>query len=320
MQCAKCDDNLQPEDALECALCKDSAHYSCVGMSDRNYLKMSKDRKETWKCLTCKEKKDVTFTIPVNDKDVSKKKDADKDVSKEKDAGKDKDTQKEIRELFNGFTKEIKGELKELTNSVNFTSGQVDDLLMEFRDLKKNFKDLQAKQEELMKENLTLKKTVKDLKSQVLEIEQKSLDHNLEINGIPDNVADNTIIPALCEAINVPVPKVTEYTVKRSATRTTGKPKTIMVQFESKYTRNTILKESKKVKPKVSNLTKNSSDTHPVYVNEQLSPQNKLLFYNAGKIKKDKNYLFLWVSEGHILLKKTADARIVRIRDLEDMN
>lgn len=50
-------------------------------------------------------------------------------------------------------------------------------------------------------------------------------------------------------------------------------------------------------KAQVSDFTGNPQDTTPVYVNEQLSPANKKLFYQANQIRKERNYAYLWFSD-----------------------
>lgn len=66
MKCFRCNDALIKEDALDCSSCSRSFHFSCGAVSEQNFRKMSKQRKEQTKCPECKEKKDVTFNIPIS--------------------------------------------------------------------------------------------------------------------------------------------------------------------------------------------------------------------------------------------------------------
>lgn len=266
-------------------------------MAEQTFRKMAKAKKDAWRCADCKTRKDLTFNIPPGD-----------------------DTSTAILTEFKKLSQDLKKSMADLEKSVQFNSDQVEELLGKFDYMKSTFEAMQSKQAEIMKENAELKKSVKDLKNQISEIDQKALDHNIEISGVPDHVEEVRVLPLLCEGLGISVPDVTLYTVKRSKLSTAGRPKSIYIQFESKYTRDRILKESKKAKPKVSCFTRESKDTGSVYVNEQLSQHNKLLFYNANKIRKEKQYKYLWISEGNILLKKTEEAtRTIRVRSLEDM-
>ncbi|KAL1454572.1 hypothetical protein WDU94_010794 [Cyamophila willieti] len=191
----------------------------------------------------------------------------------------------------------------------------MEEVLSGFNEMKKNFSQLQAKQEELVK-----KKTVRELQSHVVDMDQKSLDHVLEISGIPDIITEPVeIIGSLCKKINMNTPERNAYTMNRIPTTGQGRPKMTIDLIESKFVRDKILKASKKYKPKVLDFTNRSTDTQSVFANEQLTPHNKKLFFNATKVKREKGFSFLWVSEGKILLKKTQDARIKRIPTIEDM-
>lgn len=296
MNCFTCEEALLLEDTISCSSCSNKLHFHCGGMTEINFRKLSKVKKETWKCIDCKTKKESTSNIPDSDESAT------------------------VLEEFKKLSKDLRNSMAELEKSVQFSSDQVEELMGKFDHMKSTFESMQANQADIVKENNELKKQVKDMKTQIADLEQKSLDHNLEISGVPDAIDEDRIIPLLCEGIGLPVPEVTLYTTRRSKLDTPGKPKSIFIQFESKYTRDKILKESKKAKPTVQCFTRDPVDAETsVYVNEQLSPQNKFLFYNANKIKKDKKYKFLWVSDGCILLKKGDKTKTVRVHCLEDM-
>lgn len=59
-QCAKCAEALLPEDTLQCCNRKGIRHFVCGGMSESSFRKLSKARKEGFKCIDCKAKKSDT--------------------------------------------------------------------------------------------------------------------------------------------------------------------------------------------------------------------------------------------------------------------
>lgn len=290
MSCSRCAVPLVLEDRIKCSVCENNMHFGCGGLVETSFRKLPKDRKVNFKCQDCKVNK-----VGCGDGSV-------------------------LMAQFNKLADELRNSMSELEKSVKYGSDQSDAILTEFQELKKTFQTMQGKQQELMNENAVLKKTVKELKSQFIEVDQRSLDHNVEINGVPETVQEDRILPLLCDVLSIPPPDVTQYTVKRSRVGAPGRIKSVLVQFESKYTRNQILKASKRLKPKASQLSKDSKDIGNIYVNEELTPQNKLLFFNANKVKKEKQFKYLWVAEGNILLKKTEESRTIRVRDIEDLN
>ncbi|XP_008481293.1 uncharacterized protein LOC103518020 [Diaphorina citri] len=284
-----------------------------------NFKKMGK-AKLTWKCLSCKGMRSS------NEEEA--------DLEDEQTKTRDDKLLEQMKKMFQEFSKDINSKLLEFENSLqfhsgkledvisgfNFHSGKLEDVISGFNEMKKNFSSLQKKQEELANENVMLKNKVKELSFQVHDMDQRSLDHNLEILGIPDVIEDpKVIMGSLCEKIQIQVPDPGTYVVKRVAVGAKNKPKALIAQFNSKQLRDKILKESKKSKPRVSDFTKAPSDIQPVYINEQLTPYMKQLFFNVTKEKKEKGFAYVWIAEGRILLRKTEQSKICRIRCIEDV-
>lgn len=301
MSCNRCERVLDPQDTIACTAqgCSKKFDSSCAGLSLTTFSRMGK-RKDTWKCIGCR---------------------GQKGAGKDSENDEDDDQIVVLRSLFKEFKDEIKAKLSDVENGLQYQSKQLDDVLTSFREMKKTVTFLQTKQEELAKENQSLKKTVKDLQCQVMEMDQRSLDHNLEVNGVPESINEKTIfMEALCTSTKVNIPTADTYNMKRSFVGAPGKPKPIILSFQCKQDRDGILKAAKKYKPKLLDLTKNPADVQPIYINEQLTPQLKDLFYKANQIKREKKYAYLWISEGKILLKKNDTANVIRIRNIEDLN
>uniref|UniRef100_A0A8D8Z3Z7 PHD-type domain-containing protein n=1 Tax=Cacopsylla melanoneura TaxID=428564 RepID=A0A8D8Z3Z7_9HEMI len=303
VKCSKCDKIVNAEDLLKCMNCPLSFHYECAGKTEDNFKKMGR-AKTQWRCSMCK--------------DGSGKGETDEVGKKEKE--RDDRLMTAMRKMFQDFTTGINTKLSDFENTLQFNSGKMDDVVTGFNEMKKNFIVIQKKQEELANENLQLKKKVKELAFQMNKMEQRSLDHNIEILGVPDAIEDpQVIVRSLCEKIKVQTPGGDTYVVKRATVGVSGKPKPVTVEFNSKALRDKIVKECKKAKPKVSDFTKAPLDTQDVFVNEQLSPFMKQLLFNATKIKKEKRFAFLWVSDGRILLRKTQDSRVTQVHCIEDI-
>lgn len=300
VRCIKCDESLFEEDLIKCINCTRELHFSCGGVSEQYFRKMGKTRRENWKCIDCKNKK------PDNEEDE------DNNVNENVMFFK-------LKKIIEDMSKGINSKLNDFEDSLQYSSNQMDSLLNGFKEMKITFGLLQSKQEALEKENLAIKKTVKELKSQIQTMEQKSLERNLEILGVPESIEESQLIPKLCKKININCPDSGDYYVKRAFLGVKDKPKPIIVSFKSKLLRDNVLKESKKYKPRVSDFTGLNTDTSAVYVNEHLIPPVKKLFLSASKMKKEKGYSFLWVSEGKILLRKTPTSKVQRLYDLDDI-
>ncbi|KAI5716900.1 hypothetical protein M8J76_014410 [Diaphorina citri] len=290
MSCSKCKKGFSAEElSITCSNCKVILHYECAEVTASLVRKLGREA-ANWKCKDC--------------------------------SGKDKFKQftDAVTVLFSTFKQDLSAKITDMENSLKFNSAQMDQVISGFNEMKENFKQMQAKQDELVKENNTLKKVVKELQSRMVDMDQKALDHALEISGLPETITEPVeILGSLCKKIQMDPPERNGYTVKKIPSAVQGRPKMTIVTFESKFVRDEILKASKKHKPKVLDFTNVSKDTQAVFVNELLTPHNKKLLFNATKIKREKGFAFLWVSDGKLLLKKTQDSRIKRIFNIEDM-
>lgn len=300
--CSKCNEDVIKEDQICCSSCSAVLHFGCAAMVESNFRKMTKDRKKAWKCINCKgavEKKDS----PACDEEAER----------------ENRLVKKMKVFIDDLSKDIKSKLIDFEKSLQHNSDQMQDVLDGFNEMKKNFSLLQSKQNQLETENIILKKTVKELKLQFQNMEQRSLELNLEVSGLPDAVDTRVIVPTLCAKANIQLPDPNAYTVKRATTGVPGRPKSVVLSFKCKELRDSILKKSKQCRPITSDFTKNTSDAGSIYVNDHLSPYLKQLLYNAKKIQKEKGYAYLWVTEGKILLKKATSSKTIRVYDIDDM-
>lgn len=302
--CSKCQDDVLAEDMLSCSVCNVALHFGRGALAETTFRKMSKERKKKWNCSDCKNKVSV---LPTTSEESS-----DDDLYQRH--------KKVFQESLNASAKEVQNKLTDFESSLNFNFSQLDQVLTGFAEMKTNLAKLQAKQDALEKENILLKKTIKEIKSGFQIMEQKSLVQNLEIAGLPDTVDTRVIIPSLCTRGNIPLPDENSYAVKRPATGTQSRPKPIIVSFKNQELRDTLLKKSTQLRPKVSDITGKTGDDGAVFVNEQLTPQLKQLFYHAKKTQKEKGFAFLWVTEGKILLKNTTESKAKRVYDIDDLN
>lgn len=52
--CVKCKETLlHNEDTMECSVCNNNYHFYCIGITETNFKKMSKNTKKKYSCTTC---------------------------------------------------------------------------------------------------------------------------------------------------------------------------------------------------------------------------------------------------------------------------
>ncbi|KAG8295687.1 hypothetical protein J6590_074800 [Homalodisca vitripennis] len=91
----------------------------------------------------------------------------------------------------------------------------------------------------------------------------------------------------------------------------------IVIQFLSIYTRAVWLSAAKRKKIETTDLSPTLKQA-PVYVNEHLTAHNRQLLGHAKTLVREKKLAYAWVSDGNILVRKTADSQA--LRDHEQLN
>lgn len=104
--------------------------------------------------------------------------------------------------------------------------------------------------------------------------------------------------------------------VHRVQTRGDG-PSNIIARFVSRGKRDQILLAAKKTRLNTGML--GFGENEPVFVNEHLCPDNKVLLGKAIRTKREKNWKFAWVADGKILMRKTEQSRAVHVTCEDDL-
>ena len=91
------------------------------------------------------------------------------------------------------------------------------------------------------------------------------------------------------------------------------KYRTIVVQFKHRNTRNRIYQNKKHIRSQVQN-------GNGIFINENLCRETKGLFRQANFLKKEKNWKFIWTSNGRILMRKDENSRVMFIRNYNSLN
>lgn len=81
-----------------------------------------------------------------------------------------------------------------------------------------------------------------------------------------------------------------------------------------------ILLQKRRVNRTISTVQMGYPTTSPVCINESLTFLLVKIYAAAREIKKEKNYRFLWMRDGKILLRKEENSPVIVLTKLEDIN
>lgn len=277
--CVKCQEKLKHnEDTLECSMCKDVTHFYCIGYSEQTFKKMSNNTKNRFTCTNCKT---ITNKSP-------------KSNSTEKNVG-----------------SPMEKNIEELMKSVSFMSAQFDNFSNKLDNVIIEIKNIKIENEKIITENKRLSEEVETLKSKIDEIEQYNLGISVDITGIPKTLNENCkqIVEEIGKKTNTEIDVIEAHRINTSISkRNVIVAKLATLEMKKNLIRN--VKFNKLTTDKMSNGWPKEN----IYVNERLTKHRRTLFYQTKVAVTNKEYKFVWVSNGDILVRKNENSKIVKIK------
>ena len=237
----------------------------------------------------------------------------------------------EIKRDFISFKANTNSSIKALEGTQQSLAESQDFLSTEFEKFKKTLTETEQRaksaESEVIRLNADLQIMRKDIQDQQIDynnLEQYGRRNMLEINNIPENNNEDlkTIITAIAKIINY---QNFDYdrevdVAHRLQSKLDIAP--IIIKFHNRTGRNKFYenrKNLKDVKVKDLELTHKLTEDIPIFLNESLTIQNRILFKKARGACKSKNYKLCWTTNGKIMCKKTFQSTAIKIKTEEDI-
>ena len=202
------------------------------------------------------------------------------------------------------------------------------------------YDSLKAEYDKLIEVNTLQKEEISNLKSQaaalktqeikdsikVDELEQYGRRQNLEIVGVPEKEDENTnaIVLEVAKMLDVDIMSShisTSHRLpkKKASSRNNSGSSPIIVRFTSRDIRNQLYANRKKARfVDLKNFS--VSDTKNIFVNENLTPTRKQLFWKTKQEVKNNSWKYIWTHNGNVFVKKDDNASITAIKNELDLN
>lgn len=280
-ECAKCLEKLiHKEDTLECNTCKKTVHFYCAGISESNFKKMSKLNKGKYACSDHKQTDSNTKNIQPSVK--------------------------------------VETKIDELIQSVEFMGKQFDNFNNKLDSLVNEVKNLKIENAKMKNENNNLLNEVSIIKFKIDTLEQSNLIKSIDITGIPQTPNENCteIVKEIGLKTNTKI-NVIEANRQYFTNNTNS---IIVAKLETIEMKKNLIRNSKICKISANNLHSAWSNKNNIYINERLTKDRRSLYGKARAYGKEKNYKFVWVNNGDILMKKDEKSKTLRIRNLQDFD
>jgi len=188
---------------------------------------------------------------------------------------------------------------------------KVDSMLSEIKALK-------IENEKISNENKYLSSEVSSLKLKIDNIEQFNLNKYIDITEIPQTTNEN------CSEIVKQIGLKTNTTInvietKRIYINNSKNSSIIIAKLETTEIKRTLIRNSKIFKLSANNILSTWANEIELYVNERLTKDRRTIFGQARRTGKDKQFKFIWVSNGDILIKKNESSKTIRISIQQDL-
>lgn len=232
-------------------------------------------------------------------------------TSKEKNFSNEKEDSKiYIKDIFQKVIQifdQVKKDNEEMKLSLNFIAQKYDNQCNKLEDMKNILK-------QVCDENKELKKEVSSLKNRLNILEQEQKDKNLIINGINYEDNENLIekVSQVFTKLNVDSHNIRE--ASRLGKNKQNSP--ILVQLQNRKIKNEILQKRKK-KGQLTALECGFTKNRNIYINEDLTLENQLLFKIARKLRFEGKLKYTWIVDGKIFVKKTEESNAIKITNID---
>lgn len=209
----------------------------------------------------------------------------------------------------------LKSKKSQQTSQAQTSAYTIDDVMEKLLDMEEKYNNLFKKYEEQVKENFKLKDEITEIKMLLNRSEQKLLNKNLIVHGIPEGKNEDIkqIIENVGSKLEVDLTN-SEFTAYRIG-KENEKKKPIKVCFINESDKNMLIKARNR--HNLSAKTLGYKGEGKVFLNHDLTKYNLELYKKSLLFKKNNNYKYLWFNNGNILLRKEEDS-VVRVIKKED--
>lgn len=218
--------------------------------------------------------------------------------------------------------KTTRKEISTLAESVQFLSDKMDESANLMKTFKEELAAVKKENEHLSAMNSTLNTEVTSLKNRVRALEQYSRKNNVEVNGIPETPREDVVglVKDVGAALGVEIQESDISTAHRVPSFKKDRPSPLIIQFSRRCTRDTVINKYKDKKGLTARQINPAFPDKIVYVNEHLTPDNKI-FLSKLKVKcREIGYQYAWCKEGKFFVRKCQGDRYIKVDSYDELN
>lgn len=211
--------------------------------------------------------------------------------------------------------------MSDIKQSMEFINAEFEILKEDNKELRNNIKDLQS----IKKENEILKKNIVGMEEKIHLLEQEEKNKNIVLSGIREEKNEdlNQITKKFFKIINFEVKSDEIKHVRRINSKNQKNNKTpILIELKNKEIKNEVFKKRKERGLVFAEEMGFKNDQGIIYINENLTLANQILFKKARDKKREIKFKYVWTKNGKIFMRKNDNSKIIYIQheaDLDDL-
>ncbi|KAJ8981792.1 hypothetical protein NQ317_006872 [Molorchus minor] len=261
--CKTCDGKISGRHNIRCAICSGVSHLNCIKPSIPP--EMLKFPGFMYKCSSCSDGRPG-------------------DKTSDNYLPKLMDTLSTLNSKIDNLQADVnvvKNQQKSVTESLTFYGNKIDDFSKQITDFETKLKIIPK-----LESNLTsVSSSLNTLQVEMNQIQQQARLNNLEINGIPETSNEN-LITSVNQILNVLGLTSSTYNTCFRVPHFDSKnknPRSVIVKMHSQADKDNVIAAVKKRKGVKLNEI-GFSNTNPIFLNDHLTPTNKLLYKKNSRI------------------------------------
>lgn len=315
---------------MKCSVCNDCFHFSpCCAVQQSAYTGMSEEKKTTWKCHRCRERKNSGCFIVVSDTMNQKQKrteeeDEDetvvdnnkrfKDYMSKSNSKQPSGQQPQNNAIDLGESMKIMMQnMSHITTQLSSISNQLQNQQTTLTQINDKVSHLSTQVIELQKQNQEKDQQINEMQTKINNLEQKAIEKNIEINNINnENLTASEVVEKIATNLCVEL----RETDIENVYHTKGKNK-VVVELSSLRKKKEIMSKLERHRMEATGINKDdSSEKHKyIYINDQLTMQKRRLLWLAKTKAKEASWKFVWVRNGEIYARKMEKTNFININN-----
>lgn len=293
---------------VTCIECKFSYHFGeCSDVPESTTRTKRATLNEKWICKTCRAGSNKSLTT--EDKTCLEKKTA--NVTEQLSQIMSTlailaPMKRQIDELMN-----MKETVNAIEKSMQMLSDKYDTILEKIQDQDREMSEVKKRVQKL-ETGMSKVEEIDDIKVELNKLEQYGRLSNLEIHGIPETPNENLLekVAMIAEKIGVPRPDSRELEAVHRIPSKKGKTPPVIMRFVNRGDKEQWLKNKNKLR---------EVNGETIYIQENLTAQNRSLFFQVRARAKAMKYKFVWCKEGVIYVRKVEGEKAIRIATEKDL-